>query len=245
MSQVAGSLVALVTGSTRGIGLAIAKRLARDGYRIALNYRSNDEQGGAALEAVHSHSGESILVKADVTSESGAAKLIGAAMDSFSRIDVLINNVGPFLIRGISEMSVEEWRHMIDGNLTSVFLCSRLAIPLMRSQGGGHIINIGTAKAGSASAVGAYGIAKTGAVMLAKYIAKTEGKYGIRANAINPGFIRTDEYTDETAAEMEAKVPLGRLGTPDDVAATVSFLLSDDASYINGAVIDVGGGLWV
>ena len=244
-SETHSGRVALITGSTRNIGKAIALHLAGEGFRVALNHISDDERGEAALHEVKKKSPESILVKADVSTEEGASHLIDSTASAFGQLDVLVNNVGPFLLKGVTEMTIDEWRLMIDGNLTSVFLTCRQAIPLMREAGGGHIINIGTANAGIVTALGAYGIAKTGVVLLTRYIAKTEGKHGIRANCINPGFIETDEYTPEMISDMQKRVPLGRLGAPEDIASAVSFLLSSDAAYINGAVIDVAGGLWV
>lgn len=236
---------AVVTGSKRHIGLAIALRLAADGFRVALNHRTGDEEANAALARVRELAPGSICIKADVSTEDGAYRLIDGAAAEFGRLDLLVNNAGAFFIKGVAEMTLEEFRTLIDGNLTAAFLCSRRAIPVMRTQGGGLIINIGSAKAGTAQAAGAYGIAKTGVVMLARYIAKTEGKYGIRASAVNPGIVRTSAMNEEQSREAAKQIPLGKTGTPEDIAAAISFLASPDASYITGAVLDVGGGLWV
>ena len=236
---------AVVTGSKRHIGLAIALRLASNGFRIALNHRTGDDEANAALAKVRELAPQSICVKADVSTEDGANKLIDESHKAFGRIDVLVNNAGAFFIKGVAEMTLEEFRTLIDGNLTAAFLCSKRAIPVMRSQGGGLIVNIGSAKAGTAQAAGVYGISKTGVVMLARYIAKTEGKYGIRANAVNPGIVSTSAMNEEQSREAAKQIPLGRTGTPEDIAAAVSFLASPDASYITGASLDAGGGLWV
>ncbi|MEP0814365.1 MAG: SDR family oxidoreductase [bacterium] len=239
------SAVAVVTGSTRNIGLAIAKRLAADGFRMVINGSRDESAAAAARREVGSLAKEYKLIMADVTTPQGAEAVVSAAVSEFGRLDLLVNNVGPFLIKGVAEMTPDEWKLMMDGNLSSAFFCCRAAIPVMRMQGAGHIINIGAPKAGQTTGVGAYGIAKTGVSMLARYIAKTEGVHGIRANCVNPGFIRTEDYTPEVIEEMAAKVPLGRLGEPEDIASAVSFLASPEASYISGAVLDVGGGLWV
>ena len=239
------SKVAVVTGGTRNIGRAISTRLAQDGYRVVMNYLHNDAEAEETLNLVKADSPASFAVKADVSTKEGADSVMKAAISQSGRVDVLVNNVGPFLVKHIADMTPDEWRQLIDGNLTSAFLCSRLAIAAMRGQGGGSIVFIGTAKAGSAAAVGAYGIAKTGVAMLAKYIAKTEGKHGIRANVVNPGFIVTDISECREIEKWTPTIPLGRFGIPREVASVVAFLLSAEAEYITGAVIDVTGGAWL
>jgi 3-oxoacyl-[acyl-carrier protein] reductase len=178
----------------------------------------------------------------------GARRLIEDAATHFVRIDVLINNVGPFAMAAIAETSVEEWQRLLAGNLHGGFYCAKYVLPILRRQGGGHIIFIGSPKANSTRArqnVAAYGIAKTGVVLLAKTLAREEGPNGIRANVINPGIIDTGRLSDEEREDFIRQIPLRRLGTPADVAGAVLFLLSPLGEYCNGCTLNVDGGLWL
>ncbi len=228
---------AVITGGTRGIGLAVARRLSRDGYLLVLNYAHDDSRAEMAREALE---GEALLVKADVTTEEGAVRLVEEAAGG--PIHLLVNSVGDFLYKPLLETTLAEWEAVIRSNLTSAFLCSKAVIPHMRAHGGGTIINIGMMHAGVLRAVPhtvPYTIAKTGLVILTKSLAKSEGRYGIRVNAVNPGFISSGKHPPW---EGSSGIPLGRLGTPEEVADAVAFLASDKASYITGAVLDVHGG---
>ena len=241
----AHSQVAVVTGGAKNIGLAISLKLAEIGFGLIINTKSDETAGMAAVAKARKSGNRAYLVVSDVSTEKGALLLINSAIEKFGRIDLLVNNAGPFLLKEIPDMSLEEWRFVFDGNLTSAFLCSRFAIPHLRRAGNGHIIFLGAPKAGMPLGTGAYGIAKTGVVLLARYIAEKEGNNGIRANVVNPGFIRTSNYTEEMAEKMKDAPALGRLGTPKDIANAVAFLAGPNAGYISGAVLDVGGGLWV
>lgn len=238
--------VALITGSTKGIGLGIARRLARDGYAIALNYRSDAEAAAAALAEIQQLT-ETGVFQADVADPSAAEGLIRAVVDRFGRLDVLVNNAGPFLLKRPFDTSVEEWRAMIDGNLSSAFYCSKFALPYLREVAG-TIVNIGTLNAETgrgASNTMAYTVAKTGLVVLTRSMARAEGRSGVRINVVNPGFIETYSTTDDDRIQIPPMVPLGRLGEPEDIAEAVAFLVSERAGYITGAVLNVTGGLWV
>ncbi len=233
-----GTRQAVVTGATRGIGLAIARRLAQDGFSLVLNHAHNDGQADAALDEVRSWSPQSALIRADVTTQAGAECLVAAAA-ARGRIDLLVHSVGDFLFKPLVETSLAEWQTILATNLTSAFLCSRAIIPHLR-QGGGQIVFVGMMHAevlrGVPNTV-PYTIAKTGLLILMKSLAKSEGQSGIRVNAVCPGFI--EGGADE---KMAATIPLGRLGRPEEVAAAVSFLASAQAHYITGAVINVHGG---
>ncbi len=233
---------AVITGSTRGIGFAIASRLARDGYSLVLNYARNDQQAQRARKKLGT--AQVILVKADVTDEEQVHRLVDEAI-SRGPVDLWVNNVGDFLYKPLLETTRTEWDAVLASNLTSAFLCCRAIIPHMRARGTGVIINIGMMHAEVMRAVPntvPYTIAKAGIVILTKSLAKAEGKYGIRVNAINPGFIAAGDYLPH---EKTASIPLGSLGTPDDIAAAVAFLASDEARYITGAIINVHGGVYL
>ncbi len=229
---------AVITGGTRGIGLAVAERLSREGYLLVLNYAHDESQAETARKAL---GGEALLMKADVTTEEGALRLVREAAAG-GPVHLLVNSVGDFLYKPLLETTLEEWEAVMRSNLTTAFLCSKAVIPHMRARGGGTIINIGMMHAGILRAVPhtvPYTIAKTGIVILTKSLAKSEGRYGIRVNAVNPGFIASGSHPPR---EGSPEIPLGRLGTPEEVAAAVAFLASDEASYITGAILDVHGG---
>ncbi len=238
--------VALVTGSTKGIGEGISRRLARDGYAVALNYRS-DPQTATEVLALMQALADAAAFQADVSDPEAARGLIQAVVDRFGRLDVLVNNAGPFLLKRPFDTSIEEWRAMIDGNLSSAFYCSKFALPHLREVSG-TIVNIGTLNAETgrgAPNTTAYTVAKTGLVVLTKSMARAEGRYGVRINIVNPGFIETYSTTDDDRTQIAPVVPLRRLGATDDVAEAVAFLVSERAGYITGAVLNVTGGLWV
>ncbi|HWP47736.1 MAG TPA: SDR family oxidoreductase [Candidatus Limnocylindrales bacterium] len=245
--------IALITGSTRGIGKEIALRLARDGIIPILNYCSNKMVAERTLEEVKRLSPGTIAIQADVSKADEARYLVEETIRQFGHLDILVNNVGPYLIRSLFDTTDEEWYRMIDGNLSSAFYCTKHALRSMRARRNGHIINIGALNAEVPMAIGvfeapAYYIAKTGLMMMTKYLARSEGKFNIRVNAINPGFIETEEYarfSEENKEKWKKLVPLGYLGAPGDIAELVSFLISEKARYITGAIIHVHGGMWV
>lgn len=219
--------VAIVTGSNRGIGAAVADRLERDGYRVIRNARSKG-----------SH------VRADVTTPKGARRLAAAA----PRCDLLVNNVGDFFYTPVSDFRIRDWDRLFDSNLRSAWFLCAAVLPGMRRRKSGVIVNLGGPVAqtvrGNPRAV-AYAMAKTALVVFSKSLAQAEASRNIRVNVVNPGFIHTYAYSKKEVAEMTPKIPAGRMGTPDEVAAAVAWLASDEARYVNGAVLDVGGGLWV
>jgi len=232
---------ALITGSTRGIGLAIAMELAKNGFVPILNYRADDETANRALAGIVNVCEEAIAIQADVTTESGVQSLFESAAKN-GPIDVLINNVGQFMYKPFLETSPTEWQRILTSNLTSAVLCCQQVLPSMRERKSGSIINVAAMHADRVRArphTLPYAIAKSGIIHLTHTLAKTEGSYGIRVNAVCPGFIAGGDHTMLRHAD---RVALGRLGYAQEVAKLVRFLVSEDAGYITGAVLDIHGG---
>jgi 3-oxoacyl-[acyl-carrier protein] reductase len=247
----AASPVALVTGSTRGIGLGIARRLAREGYRIALNYRSDGAAAAAALRDIET-TAEAAALRADLSDPAAAARLVADAHGRFGRLDVLVNNAGPYLVRPFVETSDADWRAMLDGNLTSMAVCTREALRLMRAQRSGQVVSIGALNVETSPFTvfdaPAYAAAKAAVWALTRALSRSEAPYGIRVNLVSPGFIETEAYARASSEAREAwrrMVPMGRFGEPADVAAAVAWLVSDEARYVTGAVLHLTGGLWL
>lgn len=239
--------VAIITGSSRGIGKSIALQLARDGFKVVINYNHNEELAAEVLKTVESEGGTGLLVKADVSDPAQANALIETAMAEFGQIDVLVNNAGINKDGLVLRMSDEDWNRVINTNLNSVFYCTRAVLKHMTRKRYGRIINI-------SSVVGLYGnagqahyaAAKAGMLGFTFSIAQEYGGRGITANLVAPGFIQTD-LTDilnsEQKAKIQTRIPVNRLGQPEDVAYAVSALASPRAGYINAQVIRVDGGL--
>jgi 3-oxoacyl-[acyl-carrier protein] reductase len=243
MTKPVGDKTALVTGAARGIGLAIATRLAADGLRVALL----DQDGDGVAAAARSVGRGALALVGDVT----RAKDVDAAMarveSAWGRLDVLVNNAG---ITGRSfpiwELSDEDWRRVIDVDLTSVFLCCRAAVKVMLRQGGGRIINIASiaGKEGNPTLV-PYSTAKAGVIGLTKALAKEVATRGILVNAVAPAVIGTEllkQMEQSTVDLLVSKIPMGRVGKPEEVAALVAWLASDECSFSTGAVYDLSGG---
>ena len=240
--------IAIITGSGKGIGRGIAKRLAEEGITVVVNYQKDSAAAQETLALVQAHAPRSMAIQADVATPEGAQALIDQTIAAFGRIDILVNNAGPFLVKSIWDTEVDEWRRVIDGNLSATFYCMKYTLPKMRDQKAGHIVNLGSLNAetvrGAPTTI-AYNAAKTGVVVLTKSVARSEARYGIRCNLVNPGFIETYATTEADRRELPSLVPLGSLGTVEDIAEMIAFLVSDKARYVTGAVINVHGGLWV
>jgi NAD(P)-dependent dehydrogenase (short-subunit alcohol dehydrogenase family) len=237
------SKTALVTGAARGIGLAIASRLAADGARVALL----DLDGAAADAAAKKVGGGAIALAADVTKASEVDAAVSRVVQEWGRLDILVNNAG---ITGRSfpiwELSDEDWRRVIDADLTSVFLCCRAAVKVMLRQGSGRIINIASiaGKEGNPTLV-PYSAAKAGVIGLTKALAKEVCTRGILVHAIAPAVIGTEllrQMEKSTVDLLVSKIPMGRVGRPEEVAALAAWLVSDDCSFTTGAVHDLSGG---
>jgi 3-oxoacyl-[acyl-carrier protein] reductase len=239
--------VAVVTGSSRGIGRAIVLRLAKGGAKVVVNCRGNEVAASEVVEQIRAGGGEAIAVKADVSQVDQAQALIDAAKKAFGRVDILINNAGTTRDTLIMRMTEEDWDVVIDTNLKGAFNCIKAASRQMMRQRYGRIVNI-TSVAGLVGNAGQanYASAKAGLIGLTKTVAKELGSRGITCNAVAPGFVPTDLTADLPPDLIQLAIertPLGRTGTPEDMAAATAFLASDEASYITGQVLAVDGGL--
>ncbi|CAN5265290.1 MAG: 3-oxoacyl-[acyl-carrier-protein] reductase [Acidimicrobiia bacterium] len=240
------SRVALVTGGSRGIGRAIAKTLAADGHRVAVNYASNATAADEVVAEIAAAGGEAVAVRGDVASSDSVTDLFTQVAARFGPVEILVNNAGITRDHLMMRMSEESWDEVIATNLTSNFLCSKAALRSMVRRRWGRIICISSA-AGIHGNPGQtnYAAAKAGIIGLAKSLAKEVGSRGITVNVVAPGFIRTDltAALGEMAEAQTGRIALGRLGGPEEIASAVGYLASDGASYITGQTIVVDGGL--
>lgn len=240
--------VALVTGATRGIGEAIARELARQGADIAVvgRDRTRAEQVAGEIQVLGR---KAIPLTADVARFDDAERVVNAVIEQLGSLDILVNNAGITRDGLLVRMKEEDWDEVLAVNLKGTFNCSRAAARHMLRQRRGRIINV-TSVVGEMGSAGQanYAASKAGIVGFTKAIARELGSRGITVNAVAPGYIQTamtEAIGEKARAELLAQVPLGRLGTPADVAGVVAFLASDAAGYITGHVLDVNGGLYM
>jgi len=235
--------VALVTGGARGIGLAIASRLATDGARVALL----DADAAALAAAAPKLGGEPLTLAADVTRSVEVDAAVAAVVARWGRLDVIVNNAG---VTGRSfpawELTDEDWTRVLDVDLTGVFYCCRAAVRVMLGQGSGRIVNIASiaGKEGNPTLV-PYSSAKAGVIGLTKALAKEVATRGILVHAVAPAVIETEllkQMEPSTVDLLVSKIPMGRVGRPEEVAALVAWLVSDECTFTTGAVHDLSGG---
>ncbi len=238
--------VALITGGSRGIGRGIAVRLAQDGARVAIAYRSNKAAAQQTLLQLQTTGVDSVAVETDLSDAPRAEQLLRTVVDRFGRIDVLVNNVGDFRWGTLAESSLEDWQSIFSSNLMTVLYMSRASLPHMRRGRWGRIINLGAVGAERAfgqAKISAYAAAKAAVVALSRSLALEEAKNGITVNVVNPSSIDEKELTLSEARRIrDARFPIGRPPTVEDVAATVSFFASEEAEYVTGQVVNVSGG---
>jgi NAD(P)-dependent dehydrogenase (short-subunit alcohol dehydrogenase family) len=240
--------VAIVTGASQGIGAAIAARFAAAGASVVVHYRRDREAADAVVEAIADAGGTAVAVAADLTDDGGAEGLCQAALRRFGSIDILVNNAGQnFPLNALADISQAEWQAMFRDNVESMFLCTRAAAAEMRERGSGAIVNIGSISAlNPASNHSHYNSAKAAVLAFTRSCAQELGHFGIRVNAVSPGLIHKDGIEEAWPDGVErwlSRVPLGRLGQPEDIADACLFLASPAARWITGVNLVVDGGI--
>lgn len=238
---------ALVTGGSRGIGRAIAVRLAKEGAKVAVNYAGNEAAANEVKAEIEALGGEAILIRADVADGAACEAMVDEVVKAFGQLDILVNNAGITRDGLLIRMKEEDYDAVLLTNLKSVFHLTKLAGKRMMKKRYGRIINM-TSVVGLIGNVGQtnYAAAKAGILGFSKSAAKEFASRGITVNMVAPGFIATDMTAvlpDEVKEKLATEIPLGRMGAPEDVAEAVLFLASDQAAYITGQVIHVDGGM--
>ena len=239
--------VAFVTGASRGIGRAIALRLAFDGAKVALNFASNSSKAESVRNEIESAGGTAMLVQGDVSNFETVNSLVKQVVDAWGRLDILINNAGITRDNLLLKMSEDDFDRVIATNLKGVFNCTKAVTRLMMKQRGGRIVNMSSVVAlkGNISQAN-YAAAKAGIIGFTKTAARELASRGVTVNAVAPGLINTDmtaALSEKVKEVMLQEIPAGRMGTPEDVANAVAFLVSDQAAYITGQVLSVDGGM--
>lgn len=239
---------ALITGGAAGIGLATATLFHREGAHVII-WDVNKEQGEKAVASLTTSGARTLFQQVDVSDFESVTEAVSEIKETFGNLDILINNAGITLDRTLMKMDPQSWQKVIDINLTGVFNCTKACAEIMVEQGSGVILN-------ASSVVGLYGnfgqtnyvAAKAGVIGMTKTWARELGRKGIRVNAVAPGFIATEmvqKMPEKIVEGISSKTPLGRLGTPEDIAKAYLFLASDDASFITGTTLSVDGGLTI
>lgn len=239
--------VAFVTGASRGIGRSVAINLAAAGAKVVVNYAGNIEAARDVVQTIEAAGGEALLLQGDVADSQIVDGMVKQIMDSFGQIDILVNNAGITRDGLLMRMKEEDWDAVINTNLKGIFNCTKAVSRIMMKQKSGRIVNMTsvvgiTGNAGQAN----YAAAKAGVIGFTKSMAKELAARGITVNAVAPGFIATDMTAvlpEQIKTDLTTRIPLGRLGSPEDISAAVLFLVSEAANYITGQTMNVDGGM--
>jgi NAD(P)-dependent dehydrogenase (short-subunit alcohol dehydrogenase family) len=241
--------VSLVTGASRGLGRAIALALAKEGAAIALNCSTSVKAAGEVAEEIRGLGRQALVIRADVASKKEVEAMVKKVVDEFGKIDILVNNAGMSVIGASEELEEDRWRRGIDVMLTGVFFCSQAGGKEMIKRGGGKIINIASVNGiVSFPERVCYSCAKAGVIQLTKVLGCEWARYNINVNAIAPGYVETSLVGELAAkgtfdvAELATRTPLGRLARPEEIAAAVVFLASEESKYMEGQTIVIDGG---
>jgi NAD(P)-dependent dehydrogenase (short-subunit alcohol dehydrogenase family) len=247
MSRLSGK-TALVTGASRGIGRAIAIELAREGARVAVNYRSNDAKAQEVVAEIGKLGGSAMLAKADIGNATEARAMVATVIKEFGRLDILVNDAGVTRDSSLRKMNDESWNEVIQTNLGGCFYCTSAAIPQMLEQKHGRIVNISSMN-GQIAAFGQanYSASKGGIIAFTKTAALELAKSGVTVNTVCPGFTETDmfaEVPEKVQEQIKQRIPIGRFGKPEEIAKAVLFLVAD-GDYVTGQQINVNGGAYM
>lgn len=237
---------ALVTGAAKGIGAAIVKKLCEDGFTVAVNYLKSEQSVNSLCSELTLAGYDVFSVRADVSSSEDVKRMFSLIREKTGGVDVLINNAGVSLWGLFQDVSDDMWNEITDINLKGTFNCCREALPFMINKGCGRIVNISSVWGQTgASCEAVYSASKAGIVGLTKALAKETALSGITVNCVCPGVIDTDmmkRFSDDEKKDICEEIPMGRMGSPEEVAAAVSFFVGDSASYVTGQILGVNGG---
>lgn len=243
---------AIITGAASGIGRATARALATSGAAVTINYRRNEKDAELLRKEITSSGGRAIAVQADVTITADVEALVKRVTEEFGPVDILVNNAGSLIERlRILDLTEERWDEVMDLNLKSAFLCCKAVVPSMIERKTGAIINLSSIAGRTGGALGSihYSTAKGGLITFTKGLAKELAPFGIRVNAVSPGVIDTPYHEQFSSPEMMKSyvngIPMGRVGTAEEVAKVIAFLASDAASYLAGETIEINGGMFM
>lgn len=239
--------VALVTGGSRGIGRATCLALAREGASVVVHYATRRQAAEEVVAEIARGGGSALALQADVASEAAVGALAARVMERFGRVHVLVNNAGEVQRARTEDLKVEDWRRVLDVNLTGTFLCTRHLLPALRAAGSASVVNLSSIAGVRGGTLGPhYAAAKGGVIALTKFWARELLPYGIRVNAVAPAMTDTEMsnamWPSPQREAIERQVPMGRFARPEEIASVILFLASDESSYITGECVNVTGG---